>query len=293
MGALVNDEADLVDGWETLFVAALSPEKKTRGIVYLNKVLAKLQRHGFPIPIRFRNLPMGPASKDVGRRARRASKAGFLEPTRTPMGPGYRDRLDWELTEAGFRYVKEEIVPTLSALEGGHQDLQLVQKEMRELKHKSGNALKDESHEALILDDPELFAERYEELLEELGGWARFFAEEVTPRSDAELAAGAAVELALMALEEKKKEATDWFSDSTGIRHVFWNAERLTDVLEEIIDEDEIDATPWDDEREEIERLLQALERNCEYYDMPLPSEEEIEEKFWEAEPFDPEALIE
>lgn len=284
--------ADLVDGWETLLVAALSPGRKVRGIVHLNKVLARLQRRGFPVPITFRILPMGPASVAVESRANTSTERGFLEQSETPTRPDYKDRKDWELTDAGFEYVRKEIVPAIGDDEAGRLSMEVLQEELREMRHKSGNALKEESHEALVLDDPELFQERYETAIDDLREWSRHFAEDHTPRSDAELTAAAAVDLALMALEEEKERAVRWFSPSAGIRHVFWNAERLVTVLEDLRTEEAMDESRWEDEADEFEIILRALEWNCELYGIvSLPTEEEIEQAFWEAEPFDPDAV--
>lgn len=283
---------ELVDGWETLLVAALSPGRKVRGIVHLNKVLARLQRRGFPVPIKFRILPMGPASVAVESRANTSTDLGLLERSGTSIAPDDKDRKDWELTDPGFEYVRKEIVPAIGEDDAGKLSMAVLQEELREMRHKSGNALKEESHEALVLDDPELFRERYETAIEDMTKWARYFTEDHTPRSDAELTAAAAVDLALMALEEEKDSALRWFSPSAGIRNVFWNAERLVTLLEDLRTEEVMDGSRWEDEAEEFEIILRALEWNCELYGIvSLPSEEEIEQAFWEAEPFDPETL--
>lgn len=290
---MVEQSNDLVPGWETLLVAALSKGREVHGVVRLNKVLARLQRRGFPVPIEFRIAPMGPASLDVEERTDHAIEEGLLESKETPMGPSYNNRKDWKLSEEGFEYVKEEVVPHLGQRPNGARLLDLLQDELREMKHKTGRALKEESHEALVLDDPDLFQERYEALVENLREWERYFSEERTPRSDTELGAAAAVELALAALEENQAGALEGFYPSTGLRHVFWNAERLVDILEEFRAEAQLDSTHLDSEADEIETILHALETNCRIYDvLDLPSEEEIEEEFWEAEPFDPETMI-
>ena len=69
----------LVDGWEAVLLASLTSQRVVRGRVRANKLLAYMQLHGVPVPIRFRNIQMGPASFDVDTRAKVAAGAGLLE----------------------------------------------------------------------------------------------------------------------------------------------------------------------------------------------------------------------
>lgn len=284
---------NLVEGWETILVAAMSGGQATQGIVHLNKTLARLQRQGFPVPIEFENLPMGPASIEVKQRAQAAAEMGYLEPDAHEIPGDYEDREDWELTPQGLRYLEDEIWPQLERRDQGDLETKIFQEEIKELRHKTGKALTQESHKELCLDDPEEFRRRYEAVIDGLDGWHEYFVREKTPRSDAELAAAAAVDLALMGLQGEREEAIELLdADSTGIRNVFWNAERLLRILEDLRKRQEVGEDAWDREMEELERILRALEFNCRLYDIgDLPSEEEIEEEFWEAEPFHPERL--
>lgn len=289
---MANDPyPELVHGWETLLVAAMSGGQTTRGLVHLNKTLARLQRHGFPIPIEFENLPMGPASLDVKTRAQAAADEGLLEPRSRPMPGDYEDREDWKLTEEGLRYVEDEVGACFEDREGGGLELEIFQEEIRELRHKTGKTLTRESHKELCLDDPEEFRERYENAIRGLEDWNEYFTRDRTPRTNAELAAAAAVDLALTGLQDERDRAIDLFqTDSTGIRNVFWNAERLLTILGGLEEGQALNRDVWDQEENELERILTALEFNCDLYSLvEIPSQEEIEEEFWEAEPFDPE----
>lgn len=102
--------------------------------------------------------------------------------------------------------------------------------------------------------------------------------------------AGAATELgieALMAFEDHLP------GNSTGRNDILWNCERLLEALADLDRSTRMEGPDEDEVTRSLERILNALEVTCITYDcVDIPSQDEIDELFWSAEPFDPEDLI-
>lgn len=280
---------DLVDGWETLLVAAWYPDDQVQSLLRLNKQLASLQRVGFPAPVRFNNIDKGPASLDVGKRANTAADAGMLEHKQTDMGPDKDPREEWHLTEKGRDYIRSEVMRAIKNHPRGDQYLQNFHNEMRRIGFARNPDLVAEAHNVLHLDEDAEFLEHYAKTLNTLEGWLQRF-EENPPRAEMELVAGAATELgveALYAIED------NLLSNSTGKHHVVWNCEQLLGALADVDSADQMEGPMESDLQRDFERALNALEVNSEIYGyLDIPSEEELDELFWSAEPSTPEDLI-
>lgn len=281
----------LVEGWETMLLAAWYPDNEIQSKVRQNKLLAKLQRAGFPVPIRFHNIQKGPASLELDSRAEAAEEQGYLEYNETPTPDPYSDREEWHLQEDGECYVKEGLMEKLKSHPRGELYLDIFHTEMRKIGFEQNDDLVDEAHESLHLDDEGEFLQRFEETKEALEEWHNLF-EDDPPTSSLELAAAAAVELGLEAMTaiERRRRLLD---NSTGKNNILWNCERLLASLNDLKSGESMEGPDLESLERELERILNALEVNSAIYDyVDIPSEEELEELFWSAEPSNPEDLI-
>ena len=83
------------------------------GKTRLNKFLARLQRDGFPVKNKFVNAAMGPYDSDIDLYTSKLDEEGFISKSLYPLPRADYDREDFQLTEDGYLYVEQRIVPTL------------------------------------------------------------------------------------------------------------------------------------------------------------------------------------
>lgn len=101
--------ADLPRDWAVLLALGMC-EDEIDGKVKLNKAIALLQRDGFPIPNRFKNIDMGPFDEEVHNGAKRLEKENYLEIKEVPTS--YDNHMVvYKLSDEGKVHLKEEIEP--------------------------------------------------------------------------------------------------------------------------------------------------------------------------------------
>lgn len=83
------------------------------GITRLNKLLARLQRDGFPITNQFMNAKMGPYDPMIDTYATQLSDEGLVTKGISPREYYENDRQDFSLTSSGKLYVETEVIPFL------------------------------------------------------------------------------------------------------------------------------------------------------------------------------------
>jgi hypothetical protein len=280
---------DLVDGWETLQVAASHRDRQVQSVLRLTKQLAFLQREGFPIPIRFRNIDMGPASLDVRHRARAAESQGLLRITTTPKAAGLREREDFLLTDRGEAYVREELMPAFQELPRGKLYFEVFADVMSRVRFAKNDDMVQEIHRALHLDDPDQFYAAFIRSKEALDTRRRLLDDTWNPREKMDLTAAAAVELGSQALERLVESVADAEDTSTGKHNIVWNCERLAELLEIKESLDPSGRAARAGLERAFERVLNALEVNAEVYGvLHIPTDEEIEAMMKEAGASDP-----
>lgn len=284
---------DLVDGWETMLLAGKHHDREVRSAVRLNKLLAHLQRTGFPVPIEFENIQMGPASKTVETRAQHAVDEGLLDYRELePSEPGHEPTKAWKLTDRGEDYL-EEIFRALEEHPRSDTYARVFIEELRSVFFSRNPVLIDQLHNDLVLDDAGEFQEMYREVQENLQRYAERFNEGWLPRDDLDLTAAAASELACIALDEIEEQVFDIYDDSTGPHIIVWLSDRLLAQLEGLKERDQLDGDGKDELEEELSILLNALEVNCDIYGyFRVPDDDELEREFEEAERSGPDQLI-
>lgn len=280
---------DLVDGWETMLLAAWYPDDQVQSKLRQNKQLAALQRVGIPIPIKFNNIRKGPASLDVKPRAEKAEGEGFLEYHESPTSPSQHDREEWHLRPDGREYVQTTLMEALDEHPRGELYLDVFHNEMRRIGFAKNPELVQEAHDILYLDDDGEFLERYQETEQKLGEWHDYFEEE-PPSSTIELTAAASVELGLEAMEAVQD---DLLGNSTGKHNILWNCEQLLGALADLRSGESMEGPDPSELETDLDRTLNALEVNSAIYGyVDIPSEEELDELFRSAEPSNREDLI-
>lgn len=282
----------LVEGWETLQLAAIQRDREVRSLVRLNKQLAYLQREGYPIPIAFRNIEMGPASLEVRRRAERAGKQGLLELKKTPMGEGLKDLESFALTNEGRKYVQSEVMPALQGHVRSKLFLDIFTSTMSEIQFKKNPELIEGIHKSLRLDDREEFQKAFVETKQRVDEWRKKIDETWRPKTRLEVAAGSTVEFASMALEAAQPLVADEHDDSTGKHNVVWNCERLVELLQMMEGLNGKGKAHENALTNGFDRVLNALEVNCAVYDiLHVPDDEEIGALFAEAPAYHPDEV--
>jgi len=83
------------------------------GKVRINKLIARLQRDGFPIINRFINQQMGPHDRGIDSDASNLSMGGYITQTQTPLSGYDNPREDYRLTESGILRVEQQILPKI------------------------------------------------------------------------------------------------------------------------------------------------------------------------------------
>jgi DNA-binding PadR family transcriptional regulator len=281
--------SNLVAGWETLQLAAVHRDGQVRSLLRLNKQLAYLQREGFPIPIQFTNIEMGPASSEVKRRASAAEQKGLLVLQKTPV-EGLKDREEFHLTDEGRAYVKREVMPALHDHPRGKLYIEVFADVLPRIQFRKNTELVEDIHRSLYLDDPEQFFEAYVSAKKRLDDW-RTKLEDWRPREKADLTAGAAIELGSMALEAIADAVASETDQSTGKNNLLWNCERLVELLEIHQALDGKARAPAKAMTHSFDRILNALEVNAGVYGvLHIPTDEEIRQSL-EAGPFDPDEV--
>lgn len=273
----------LVDGWETLQLAATNRDGAVRSVVRLNKQLAMLQREGFPVPVRFSNIDMGPASKDVEKRANHARDAGYLLVQEARIKNEFKARKDFLLTPEGHEYVLKQLVPGLKEDPRGKAYWTTYMDVMTKCQYMTNDALVDEAHKALKLDDREDFLRAYVQSRDLVDQWRQRILKSWKPRRDVDIAAAATVDFAGMALESIKSKVADEKNRETGKNHIVWNIERLLSLLELREGLNPSDGGSDKSLASAFDRVLNALELNCAIYGyLDVPDEEEIDALFME-----------
>lgn len=84
------------------------------GITRLNKLLARLQRDGFPITNQFFNAKMGPYDPEIDSYTAQLSDDGLITKTTSASEYYENDRQDFFLTPSGHQYIESEIVPLIN-----------------------------------------------------------------------------------------------------------------------------------------------------------------------------------
>lgn len=285
---------DLVAGWETMLLAGKHNDREVRSAVRLNKLLAHLQRTGFPVPIRFKNLQMGPASEAVESRARDAVNEGLLHYRELePDQPEYEPTKVWKLTEDGEDYLNDVIYPALEEHPRSDTYARVFVEELHSVFYRRNPVLIKELHNDLVLDDADEFQQMYREVRTELEGYSQGFNDSWVPEDDLALTTAAASELACIALDEIADRVFNLYDDSTGPHTVVWLSDQLLAQLESFEGRDRLEGDREEELQEEISNILNALEVNCEIYGyFEVPDEEELEQEFAEAERSGPDHLI-
>lgn len=278
----------LDDGWEIALLAATFPQQRIRGLVRANKALARLQREGFPVEIRFRNIQKGPASQDLLPRAEAAQAKGYLRIEEVRMRKeGLDDRTDFTLTEDGSRYVQTVVLPKMKAHPRSDLLFLSLRRALEECKHLPTTALVSEAHATLHLDDRAQLLGAFHQTDNILR--ARYVAVEAAgrPTSMFDLTHGAVVELACDALAAIRPALEDPQDRSTGKNHVLALCEDLVDVLDE---RDRLEPLGMGAQvAEDLDRILNALEVNCTIYDiLHIITDEEVAQMMREVPPLDP-----
>src|SRR5271157_2772753 len=86
---------------------------KVLGITRLNKLIARLQRDGFPIRNKFVNAEMGPYDRMIDGYATQLDSEGLIYKAVSPSIYYENDRQDFFLTSEGKVFVENEIMPSL------------------------------------------------------------------------------------------------------------------------------------------------------------------------------------
>lgn len=280
----------LVDGWETLQLAAAHRDGQVRSLVRLNKHLAYLQREGFPVPIRFTNIEMGPASLEVKRRAEKAESKGLLVLHRAPQ-EGRKEREEFHLTPEGRDYVTQEVLPTFQRHSRGRLYYEIFTDVLPRIQFRRNTDLVEDIHRTLHLDDPEEFYEVFTQTKQQLDDW-RHQMEDWRPREKLDLTAAATIELGSAALEAIADGVADDNDKSTGKHNIVWNCERLVELLAMREALDTKAKLPAKALTVSFDRVLNALEVNSAVYGyLDIPSDEELEERLLEAGPYDPDEV--
>jgi hypothetical protein len=278
---------DLIPGWEMTLLAATYPKREVRGKVRANKQLARLQREGFPIRIKFRNIAMGPASIDVESRAQKAEGSGLLAIRKVQATQeDFDSRTDFVLTDAGYTYVDATVIPAVSKHPKGRLYKRAFARGMVG-KFQPTKALISEAHETLLLDDGKARRRLCQQLQEDLKSLLDTIGNPRGIRDSMTLLVGATFELALTALDHVEPSLADEDDGWTGKNHILAKSQELTELGEE-----------WKRLRdlpkmakslqEDFELILNALELNCEVYDIiEMPDEREIDELLGGVEPYD------
>lgn len=280
--------ADLEDGWEIAIVAATSPRRRIEGLTKANKVLARLQREGFPIGLQFRNIQMGPASQELLPRAQRAERRGHLRIETVPLrAEGLDDRIDFVLTDAGLGYVKDTVLPAMK--EHSKSDLlhAAFRRAFEACQHLPTSALVHEAHDSLHLDDRPVLLGTYLATRRELED--RFARVEAAgrPRDRFALTVGATLDFAVEAIVAIEPGISDPHDNSTGKNHVLALCEELVDLLGQM---DRLEPLRLAKGIEpDLERVLNALEVNCGIYGLvPVITDEDMARMLAEVPPSDP-----
>lgn len=274
-------------GWELVLLASLNSKRVVMGRVRANKQVARLQMNGVPVPIRFRNIQMGPASLQIDERAKKAQEKGFLE-LKTSTGKAGFERHDYLVTDAGVEYTQNVILPTLQESSYGPAVLEGINDVAQEHLYLKDQQLVDMIHQDLHLDDREELMNVYEETYETLNRWART-SKDKPIRDKVILAASGAVDFAIMALEATRRFLIKEEEQRTGPYIVLYNAQRLSWLLSSL---DCLHTKRHKNDTalvRRFDRILNALEFNCSCYGiLDVPSDEEIDAMFEEAAPFIP-----
>lgn len=279
----------LADGWEVALLAATYPNKRVQGITRANKVLSRLQREGVPITFRFRNIQMGPASLDLMQAAKTAQQKGILEINEIDQqAEGLENRTDFVLTKEGLDYVTGVVLPELNKQPRGDVIKRAFSRALRESKFAKTNALIDESHATLMLDDPVKLLGAHESAFQQLSAQLDALREGPRPRDSMTILVGATVEFATDALAAIEPMLRDPSNKWTGKNHILAKSVELVDLAEEW---GRLRALPKMGKtlEEEFELALNALEVNAEIYGiLELPNEQDIDELLAEVAPLDP-----
>jgi len=102
--------------WGILFALSFPRDRAIYGKVKLNKVLAMLQRDGFPIRNRFINIQMGPADRAVESDAESLEQENLIEVEEIPERVGKRAGNAYKLSNQGFSFVQRKLGPGIENL---------------------------------------------------------------------------------------------------------------------------------------------------------------------------------
>lgn len=280
------DFDDLAEGWELVQLASLTSEGTIWGRTRANKLLAFLQLNGFPVPIRFKNIQMGPASFDVDERGRTAQAQGLMLLEKNEGRAGFL-RHDYHVTDQGRAYVQAKILPAIQQHPRADLYIDALMGTAQEYLYLKNDELVKTIHRILHLDDRDELIQTFEETRDTLQGWSEKL--ESGGSDPVNLAAAGAVELALMAMDQIHPMLKEEGTDDAGPFHVLYNCERLARLLNTL---GSIHGGRHSRDKtivKQIDRILNSLEVNCRIYDiLEVPTDEEIDDMFEEAASFVP-----
>lgn len=291
MCPLTDQESSLApsldEGWEILQLASLSNDKEIQGVVRLNKQLAFLQLEGYPVPIQFECRQMGPASLQVRERAKVAEKHHYLKIEETPIEHRPQPRVDFKLTPEGQDYVDQVVVPALGRHSRGKLYTDIFLRVALSNQYQPNKELIDEIHKILYLDDRDQFLEAYAKAATDLEAWDAK-SRDWKLREDLDLVAGACIDLSNAALRAVEARVKDEKDISVGKHNILWNCEQLLKLLDLRETQGGRDHNFDQGLTQRFERVLNALEVNCDVYDViSLKSDDELDEILAEAPPYD------
>lgn len=275
-------------GWELELLALTYPDGRVQGSVRANKLLADLQREGFPTAMRFKNIEMGPASLDLAPSAKDAEEHGRLRLEKVPMEQeGVDPRTDFVLTDAGAAHVHDVVFPALNDHPRAEVFREVLSRFLHESRFEKTVDLIERSHETLMLDNPLQLSAVRDETLDKLSTHLGKIREGPRARTNFDILVGATVELAHEALTAALPKFKDPSDQWTGKNNILSKCVDLVGLLDDLERFRRLPRMPKTLERE-FELVLNALEVNCEAYGiLDLPSDAEIERMLREVEPLD------
>ncbi|MFZ2471814.1 MAG: hypothetical protein WAW52_07725 [Methanothrix sp.] len=123
------------------------------GKVRLNKLMARLQREGFPITNRFINERMGPYDAMIDGYASELCGDHLISQSLSPRPQHYNDREDFRLTAEGIAFVEQNILPAIKDHPYYNHLIYSFSNIKHEYKHLSIKNLVDNVHDELCLSD--------------------------------------------------------------------------------------------------------------------------------------------